>query len=308
MGVQRVLCIQGGTVVLPEKCVSGGTVLIARGKIAYAGKRRAEARGICPGFYIEGPFVSPEKRGGIQPKYVRGVDLAYLRRLARVARGRLCMMTFAPELDGAAKLVKAMRALSIRPCIGHSAADAATVAAVSGKRPINVTHLFNAMSGLDHKRPGVAAFALDKARVFVELNPDGVHVAPPLLRLVRTVKPADRVILMSDAVISSGMPAGEYVYVGMKVSSSAAGVHYLKEGTLVGSSILLNEGVSRYMKFTGAPLHEAIQAASLNPAEFLGLSSRTGSLEEGKQADIVLFTRDLKRATAAFRGGRAVAL
>ncbi|NLF69312.1 MAG: N-acetylglucosamine-6-phosphate deacetylase [Candidatus Anammoximicrobium sp.] len=375
----RAICIQHGEVVLPDRSLPGGTVVVADGRIEYAGKAKKTPRGAAevdagggyvtpglidvhihgaglvgwesctaeglerfdavllahgivrfvpttmadesvirrlaglletascadrvPGLYVEGPFISSDKRGGIQAQYVRPVDVAYLRQLQRLAGGRIRMMTFAPELDGAEQLPAALRELGILPCVGHSLASASQAAAVCGRRQICCTHLYNAMSGLDHRQPGLAAFGLNQRHVFVELNPDGTHVAPDLLQITYRAKPADRILLVSDAIAPAGAKPGLYEYMNRKVKSSAQGVYYADSGTLVGSSILLNEGVRRFMKFTGAPVHEAVRMASLNPAELLGIGRSTGSLEPGKAADLVIFRRDFSKVRAVFCEG-----
>jgi N-acetylglucosamine-6-phosphate deacetylase len=260
-----------------------------------------------PGIYVEGPFISPDKRGGVQEQYVRPVNLGYLEKLQRLAGGRIRMMTFAPELKGADKLPAAMRRLGILPCVGHSLASAAEAEAVCGRRKVCCTHLYNAMSGLDHREPGLAAFGLNREQAFVELNPDGTHVAPDLLQVTRRAKRGDRIVLISDAVVSAGAEPGVYDYMNKKVRSSPQGVYYVDRGTLVGSSILLNTGVQRFIQFTGAPVHEAVRMASLNPANLLGLGRRTGSLEPGKSADIVVFSRKFDRVRDVFCNGIRVA-
>lgn len=374
--------IQNGEVVLTDRSIPGGTVVLAGGRIVYAGKAKKTARGAAefdarggyvtpglidlhihgagmvgwetctaeglaqfdanllahgivrfvptmmadpaviervaslldtascsarvPGIYVEGPFISPDKRGGVQPQYVRPVDLRYLRELQMLAKGRIRMMTFAPELNGAGELPAAMRKLGILPCAGHSMASAAEATAVCGRHKMGCTHLYNAMRGLDHREPGLAAFALNHNSVYVELNPDGTHVAPDLLRITHRAKPADRIILISDAVISAGVKPGTYQYMNRKVRNTAQGVYYADEGTLVGSCVLLNEGVKRFLQFTGAPVHEAVRMASLNPANLLGLGRRTGSLEPGKSADVAIFRRDFTKAGAVFCKGVAL--
>jgi N-acetylglucosamine-6-phosphate deacetylase len=260
-----------------------------------------------PGIYLEGPFISPGKRGGVQPEYVRAVDLAYLEHLQRLADGRIRMMTFAPELKGADRLPAAMRRLGILPCVGHSLASAANAANVCGRHKVGCTHLYNAMSGLDHRRPGLAAFALNREQVYVELNPDGTHVAPDLLQVTRRAKRGDRIVLISDAVVSAGADPGVYEYMNKRVTSCEKGVYYTDDGTLVGSSILLNTGMERFMRFTAAPVHEAVRMASLNPAKLLGMGRRTGSLEPGKSADVVVFSRRFDRVRAAFWKGKILA-
>lgn len=260
-----------------------------------------------PGLYVEGPFVSNDKRGGIQPTFIRPVDLRYLEKLQRIAGGTIRMMTFAPELDGAEKLPAAMRRLGILPCLGHTAAPAARAAAVCCRGTYNCTHLYNAMSGLDHRAPGTAAFALNSDRVYTELNPDGTHVAPALLKLTLRAKRPDRIVLVSDAVVSAGTRPGVYRYMNMAVRSTKEGVYYREDGTLVGSSILLNEGLWRFIRQTGAPLHAAVAAAAQNPAAMLGRGRRTGSLEPGKDADIAVFSRNFSKTAAVFlRGERVV--
>ena len=372
-------CIQNGEIVLPDRSVLGGTVILANGRIQHAGSARKTPRGATeidarggyvtpglidvhihgaglvgweacseegleqieatllahgvfqfvptmmadeavigrvtgllrnaacsdrvPGLYVEGPFVNVEKRGGIQKKYIRAVDLTYLEELQTVAEGRIRMMTFAPELEGADQLPAAMRGLRIQPCAGHSLATAAQAAEACGRGKICATHLFNAMSGLDHREPGLAAFALNRDNVYAELNPDGTHVAPELLQLTWKAKRADRVVLISDAVISAGGEPGIYDYMNKKVRSTTQGVYYEESGTLIGSSCLLNEGVRRFIQFTGAPVHEAVRMASLNPASLLGLGRRTGSLEAGKSADVVVFSRKFAKVHHAFWKG-----
>ena len=376
------ICIQNGEVVLPDRSIEDGTVVIEGKKVSYAGTRKKTPRGATevdagggyvtpglidchihgaglvgwetctaagletlqatllahgvvrfvptmmadervirrvaelldgaacadriPGIYVEGPFINLGKRGGVQPRYIRPVDLDYLAALQRMARGRIRMMTFGPELERANELPAAMSGLGILPCVGHSLATSAEAARVCGRRKICCTHLYNAMSGLDHRKPGLAAFALNRDHVYTELNPDGTHVAPEMLEMTRKAKPVDRIVLISDAVVSAGAKPGVYEYMNKKVESSPGGVHYVEGGTLVGSSILLNQGVRRFIKFTGAPVHDAVRMASLNPANMLGLGRRSGSLEAGKSADIVIFSRDFGKVRLAMCGGKCV--
>jgi len=296
--IAYVLLSRGITLFLPtmmasEAMIEGMAALIDAADLA----RR------IPGLYVEGPFVSPHKRGGIQEAYVRPIDLAYLDRLRALARGRLRMMTFAPELDGADALLPALIRRHILPCVGHTTATYERTARIVGRRTVNLTHLFNAMTGLDHRDPGVAAFGLNHDRVWVELNPDGTHVHPELLKLTYRAKPRDRIILVSDAVISAGEKPGDYEYMGRGVVADERGVYYRDQGTLVGSRLLLNQGMARFMKYTGARVHEAVRMASLNPATMLGLAARKGSLEPGKDADVVVFPRNFAKARAVFLEG-----
>ncbi|OPZ16870.1 MAG: N-acetylglucosamine-6-phosphate deacetylase [candidate division BRC1 bacterium ADurb.BinA364] len=171
-----------------------------------------------------------------------------------------------------------------------------------------MTHLWNAMSGVDHRNPGVALFGLTDPNIYVELNADGTHVAADVVRLTYKAKNPDRIVLISDAVISAGGPEGEYGYMGTTVVADAKGVYYRDNGTLVGSRRLLNESLGRFIHAARAPLHEAVRMATLNPARLLGLARRKGSLEAGKDADVAVFSRDFRRARAVFFEGEPLAV
>ncbi len=266
--------------------------------------KKAPCHDRVPCIYVEGPFINNDKRGGVQKEYIHPVRLALLKKLQKIADNRIGMMTFAPELKNAEKLPAAMQTLGILPCVGHSAASAERTASVCGSRKVCCTHLFNAMSGLDHHAPGIAAFGLNSDRVFCELNADGVHVAPQMLKLAYRAGRADRIVLISDAVISADSKPGTFEYMNMRVTNSGNGVYYTENGTLVGSSILLNKGVANFMKHTGAAIHEAVGMASLNPAIMLGMGKRTGSLEAGKSADVVIFQRNFSKARNVFYRGQ----
>lgn len=259
------------------------------------------------GLYPEGPFISTEKKGGVLPEYIESVDLDLLATMQEECQGKIRFMTFAPELPGAERLIAAMDDLGILPCMGHSATGAARARFVAGRARVNCTHLFNAMSGLDHHRPGLAAMAMNVDSVWVELNPDGTHVAPELLRLVWRAKRRDRICLISDAVISAGAPEGDYEYMGAAVRAGRMGVFRRADDTLVGSRCLLNEGLMRFRRWTKASLPEAVALATRNPAALLGRRGRSlGTLEVGKEANVVVFPRTFSRAYAVFLAGRRV--
>jgi N-acetylglucosamine-6-phosphate deacetylase len=259
-----------------------------------------------PGLYVEGPFLRTEKRGGVQARTLRDVDPATLRHLQEIAGGRIRFMTLAPELPGAEALPAALRALRIQPAFGHSDCTAGEARAAAGRRRILVTHLFNGMSGLDHHRPGLAAWALTAPNSVVELNPDGRHVAPELLTLAGRLLPPERIALISDAVPGAGVSDGSYRYAGRDVRVDGDGVHYAGDGTLVGSACLLNEGVGRFLRHTRLAPHTVMQMATLTPARILGISRRTGSLEQGKNGDIAIFSRCFRTVRGVFLQGHPV--
>jgi N-acetylglucosamine-6-phosphate deacetylase len=275
-----------------------------------------------PGLYVEGPFVHPEKRGGILPRFLRSADPAYLEHLAGLAKGTLTLLTIAPELPGADELLSVCRRRGIIPCFGHSACNTATALRLARRfleeepgegvagdqdegpaqhRPgtLGITHLFNGMSPISHKRSGLAALPFLYREPYVELNGDGIHVNDETLQLCYAHLDRDRLILISDAVVSAGLPAENsrsagHSYFGKAVRSDEDGVRYAEEGTLVGSNGLLPDVLRHFMRATGAPLHEAVRFASLNPSRFLGIDDRYGSLQPGKTANLILLDAELK--------------
>lgn len=244
-------------------------------------------RSRVPGFYVEGPFVSEAKKGGILEETLRAPDLEYLEEVLEAARGRLLLMTVAPELEGIDAVVERLTERGVVPCWGHSNATVDQVRKLPGVR-CNITHLFNGMSEISHKRNGLAMLPFLDTDLFCEVNGDGVHLNGDAIRLCHRHLDPDRVILISDAVVSAGRAHGEYRYFGRKVVSGPDGVRY-ENGTLIGSNCLMPEIVRRYIETTGSEVYEAVRLATLNPCRLLGIDDRRGSIEVGKDADLVIF-------------------
>jgi N-acetylglucosamine-6-phosphate deacetylase len=219
--------------------------------------RAADPASPCAGLHFEGPFLAvpgvhpPELlRTGAEPE-------AYRSPATR-------LVTLAPELPGALGLIAALRARGVAVALGHTAADAATAQAAVEAGARLVTHLFNAMAPLHHRAPGVAGLALADPRLRVGVIADGEHVDPLVLRVIRRAA-GGRVVLVSDAAADA------------------------RAGTLAGSAITLDEAVRRWSRFTGAPLAEALTAASERPARAAGLAS---GLRAGAPADLVVVDDD----------------
>ena len=246
---------------------------------------------VLPGIYIEGPFVNPEKRGGIGLEHIHAPDAELCRRILRAARGKLKIMALAPELPGIEALYPILDRAGVRISLGHSAADAG-VAAPTGS--YSVTHLFNAMSGLDHRRGGLVNLALAGRSAWAELNADGVHVNATCMAVASRCIPPDKLILTSDAVVASGLPYGEYSYFGAPVRSGSDGVRYLESGTLMGSNRLGMEIVASYRRASGASLPDAVASMSRTPSELLGFRpEERACLEIGAAADLFVWDRGL---------------
>lgn len=258
--------------------------------VAFAGRVRAwlpeaPADGAQPlGFNLEGPFLAAARRGAHDPSHLRIPADTPLSTLEPLIDG-LRLITVAPELPGATDLIEWLRGRGVATSIGHSAAtlEQARVGYTAGAT--STTHLFNAMTGVEHRAPGVAVAALLDDAVYVELIADGIHVDPALWPLITRLKPPDRLLLVSDAIALAGMGDGRGTIGGLDVEVVGGHVTLVGTTTLAGSVIGLDTAV-RNLVASGVALPAAVAAAGRNPLALLGISDR-GRLAVGQRADLV---------------------
>lgn len=238
------------------------------------------------GVRLEGPFISAVKKGAQFGGDIRPPDPVELRALAEMGRGLVRFVDFAPEEAGADQLLAALVGLGIVPCIGHTNAtyEQAMWAIAAGAR--HATHLFNAMSPLRHHAPGVPGALLTDDRATVEIIADGVHLAPPLLRLVLRARSPSDVALVTDAMLAAGLPDGEYEFLHRTVTVSE-GTARLASGALAGSTLTLAQAVRNMVAYTGVSWETAIAMATTTPARIAGIDAHKGRLAPGYDADIV---------------------
>ncbi len=250
------------------------------------------------GAHLEGPYLNPIRRGAHNPALLRVIDLAEIARWADPSIVRL--VTLAPELPGALDAVKALRRNGIAISAGHS--NATYVEALAGfEAGISWgTHLFNAMSPLEHREPGLAG-ALLSASVPCGLIVDGIHVHPAAVKLVYRAKGADGLTLVTDAMAATMMPPGRYMLGDRQVIVNENSAR-LSDGTLAGSILTLDQAVRNTMAFTGCSLADALTMASTTPARVLGLE-HMGCIAVGYNADLVALNRALE-VTHTFVAGR----
>ena len=252
----------------------------------------APADGAEPlGFNMEGPFIAPARKGAHDPALLRtpaGIDPA----IVDASLDGLRIMTIAPELPGALALIERLAGLGIVPSMGHSAAtlDEARAGYRAGGR--TTTHLFNAMTGVDHRLPGLAVAALTDDDAYVELIADGFHVHPALWPIILRSKPAGRLVLVSDAMSLAGMGDGPGTIGGLDVVVRSGRVTLAGTETLAGSVIAIDMAV-RNLVHQGVPIPVAVAAASANPAALLGEADR-GRIEAGRRAHLVELDDDLR--------------
>jgi N-acetylglucosamine-6-phosphate deacetylase len=265
---------------------------LALARLAAALDELGPERGDIPGLYLEGPFVNPERRGGIPARLLRDPDPRVLGRTINLARGRLAAMTLAPELPGYREILARLEAVGALPCLGHSDCDIERITLPSGR--FSITHLFNAMSPVSHKKPGLAMLPFLDRRAFVELNADCAHVGESALRLCAGGLEPDRLILISDAASPAGLPPGRYGEGERALVSGADGVRYESSGVLMGGRLLAPEVLRNWLRVTGSSVPNAVKMLSLTPARALGIDDRRGAIAPGLDAVLVVWKGELE--------------
>lgn len=246
-------------------------------------ERRAQPLGI----HLEGPFISHLRRGVHPPASLLRPTLQMFDDFWQAARGRIRMMTIAPELEGAKEVIAEAAQRGVCVSLGHSNADlnATRAGVAAGAR--HVTHGFNAMRPLDHREPGIIGAMLTDSRLSADIIADGIHLDPIIVELFLRAKGPDAAVLITDATAATGMPDGHYRLGSLEVEVKDG--RCMSEGRLAGSVLTMDCAVRNVMQFAGLDLQQAVRPASLNPAQAAGLADR-GKLAVGAKADIVVLT------------------
>lgn len=285
----------GGTTAMTPTTVTDSAEKISAALDAIAGAMGRDFGGAqVVGAHVEGPYVSREKCGAQPSEFVRAPDpTEYTGWLER--DGLVTQMTLAPELPGGLKLIDALLEREILPSGGHTAASYDEVSAAVERGLCHATHLFNCMSSSGKagafRVPGALEIFLADDRVMVELIADGKHVHPELMKLAVRAKGVDKVCLVTDATAGAGLTEGAEFQVGGTPGVVREGVGLKPDGSsMVGSVSTMIAMVKNMVELVGVSLPDAVRMASLNPARALGLGGHKGSLEVGKDADVVVFS------------------
>lgn len=252
------------------------------------------------GVHAEGPFINPSKKGAQAEENILVPDADFIIENADI----ITSVTLAPEMDKDHKCIKKLAAESnVLISMGHTDAtfEEAMTAAEDGVN--HATHLFNAMSALAHRNPGVVGAALASDNVSVEVIADTFHINPGLYSIVAKVK-GDKMILITDCTRAGGMPDGEYDLGGQPIFLKGIECR-LADGTIAGSVLKLNNAVRNVLANTSLPVNEVFKMASLNPAKAIHVADRIGSLEEGKDADIIITDENIN-VIRTIKKGRTV--
>ncbi len=254
------------------------------------------------GVHLEGPFISPNRRGAHPTAHVVPPDPGLLDELLDL--GPVRMLTLAPELEGASELVKSAGRRGVVVSAGHS--DATFDFAYSTFEEVaGITHLFNGMSPLHHREPGIPGAAFAHPRVTCGVIADGRHVHPEVVALAFRALGPDRLYLTTDAIAAAGMELGEYSLATSRVYLDDSGVPTLEDGTLAGSVLAMDEALKNILAFTGCTIPEAIRMAAATPARLVGEGERKGRLAPGYDADITILRPDLS-VEAVYKSGSRI--
>ncbi|MEU5437656.1 N-acetylglucosamine-6-phosphate deacetylase [Streptomyces sp. NPDC020719] len=264
-------------------------------------------QGDLAGIHFEGPFISPCRKGAHSEDLLRHPDPAEVRKLMDAARGTAKMVTLATELPGGLDSVRLLAEHGVVAAIGHTDATyEQTVEAIDAGASV-ATHLFNAMPALGHRAPGPIAALLEDERVTVELINDGTHLHPAALELAFHHKGAGRVAFITDAMDAAGFGDGLYRLGPLEVEVKEGVARLVEGGSIAGSTLTLDRAFRRAVTVDGLSVEDTVRAISANPARLLGVYDRVGSLEPGKDADLVVLDAEFTVRGVMRRGEWIVA-
>ena len=262
-----------------------------RVKAAIAAARSVSSRDGVIGLHLEGPFISPRRPGVHRADRIAQPVAGDLEQLCELAGAGQSMVTLAPECVPAG-FVRTVAASGVRISIGHSEASAASVMQAVADGATGITHLFNAMPPMSAREPGIVGAALAENRLTAGLIVDGIHVDPITVRAAFAAKGCERIALVTDAMPTVGASQDRFELVGRTIKL-ANGRLTTEEGTLAGAHLDMATAVRNVVKLAQLPLEDALRAASLTPARFLGLDKERGMLAAGARADLVALSEDL---------------
>lgn len=253
------------------------------------------------GIHLEGPFFNIIKKGAQPEEYIRKPDFGLMTDILNRANENIKMVSIAPELEGALDIIKMLDDKGITVAMGHT--NATYDEAMKGiNEGITVsTHLFNGMRSFTHRDPGVIGASLLDDRVYCEIIADRIHLHDATILMTVKIKGYDKVILVSDSMMASGLKDGEYLLGGQIVIVNE-GIARLESGNLAGSTTNLRKSVYNMIHFLNIPICEVVKMASLNPAKAINVHKYKGSIEIGKDADLIIFDEDINIKMTMIKG------
>ena len=245
------------------------------------------------GINMEGPFISPAKKGAQDERNIIPCDVKVCERLLEVSEGLVKFMGIAPEeSENAVSFIEAVKD-KVNVSLAHTNADYDTAMAAFNAGADHAVHLYNAMPAFTHRAPGVIGAVYDSKHVMAEIICDGVHIHPAAVRATFEMMGEDRMILISDSMRAAGMPDGSYTLGGLDVNVVGNRATLASDGAIAGSVTNLMDCMKTAVKTMNIPLETAVACATINPAKSLGIDAEYGSIRAGKKAHIVLMDQEL---------------
>ena len=279
----------GVTSICPATMTIPKDELLAVMKNAGAYSYRGGAK--LAGINMEGPFISPAKKGAQAAENIMPCDYEYFCRLQKASGGLIRLVDIAPEEPGAMEFIDRVKG-KVVVSLAHTAADYETAKEAIEHGASHATHLYNAMPPLNHRNPGVIGAVRDAGDCRAELICDGVHVHPAMIRATFAMFGAERMILISDSMRATGLADGEYTLGGQAITVKG-NLATLHDGTIAGSATNLMDCMRYVVNKVGISLETALMCATENPAREIGIFDETGSIHVGKKADFVLLDKKL---------------
>lgn len=253
------------------------------------------------GINLEGPFLSSDRMGAQNPKYAHTPDRDLFRRLQKASGHMVKLLSVAPETSGAMEMIEALRD-DVVCSVAHTTADYDTVLEAFARGARHVTHLYNAMPPFSHRAPGVIGAAFDTPDCMVELICDDVHIHPSVVRATFRMFGDDRIVMISDSMMATGLQDGSYTLGDLPVTVKGNRAVLSEGGAIAGSVTNLMNCLRTAVHVMNVPLVSAVKCSSVNPAKTIGVFETHGSLAVGKYADIVLLNQDLSVRHVILRG------
>jgi len=256
------------------------------------------------GIHLEGPFLNKELAGAMSPHLLRKGDLSLFERLRERAGDALKYITLAPEVEGVAEMICTIAKSGVRVSMGHTNADYSLTMRCIKDGVTGVTHTFNAMRLFHQHEPAVMGAALE-SDIYCEAICDGFHLHPGSVRMLLKAKGYDRVIAVTDSTMAAGMPDGIHKIGDKEIIVENGDAKLVENGVRAGSTLTSLKALHNLQAFTGEPVEKLSALLSANPAKFIGLSDRKGSISKGFDADIVILDKN-SNLTMTIAGGRIV--
>jgi len=258
------------------------------------------------GIHLEGPYISVARRGAHQPSWLRKPDESETERLLALTQGHLRLITLAPELPGAADMIRRLLDAGVTVSMGHTDATYEQAKQAIRLGITHATHCFNAMRPLLHRAPGPLAAIAEAEQVRGELIADGVHVHPAAMNALVKLLGPERIIVITDALAGAGLHDAHFDFAGQS-AQVVRGAARLADGTITGSILTMDQGLRNMLSMTDVSLQQAIGMLTLNPARAVQVAHRKGCLQVGYDADLTIFNPSLVLQATICRGTVAFA-